>query len=43
MNEVKSVLACNDKISTTEKYLKTTNIALGKFTCEKTNINLKYI
>ena len=42
MNEVKSVLDYNDKISTVEENLKTSNMDLDKFTCAKTNMELNY-
>lgn len=42
MNEVKPVLAYNDKISTFKKQLKIPNIGIVKFTCIKMNIKLNY-
>ncbi|WP_258280698.1 MULTISPECIES: hypothetical protein [Clostridium] len=36
------MLAYNEKNSTVEKYLKTSNIVIGKFTCVKTNMKLNY-
>lgn len=42
MNGVKSVLVYNDSSSTFVKYLKTSNIGLGKFTLVKINMELNY-
>jgi len=42
MNGVKSVLACNDEISTFKKHLGIANMGLCKFTCVKTNKKSNY-
>jgi hypothetical protein len=39
---VKSVLAYNDEISTSEKHSKITDMGLCKFTCVRTNKKLNY-
>ena len=42
MNGVRSVLACNDKISTIEKHLNTPNIGLPEFISVKIDMELNY-